>query len=256
MLLKKKSEKSHIFLTVNFGITWDEIRTINLPDKIFTFVIVNGIKIVTTEDGVFYSDNNFGTWFNSTSVLSEILGEDTSSTDAFNKHSFTVDLSTFDIIASDRWFFRSGNGIEFLSLGRLSSNSASVINKILRFKNLTWIATDKGLYDDGNTILSDSVQFGLQNIESDILQSAGVEVNDITSGSDALYCCSGSNIYRYLDIDPTDNIGNEWKKYRVPSFGSIHKIFLRETTDKHYLYVISYNKINFVDVTPNSGVFD
>jgi len=249
---EQESEKGHIFVTSDFGSTWEELQTFNLPDKLYKFILINGIKVITTESGSFYSDNNFGTWYPSDIVLSDVLGIDTSATDAFKTASFNLESTTFAILCSDRWFYTSGNGVEFFAINRLNNNSATVINKILRFKNLTWVATDKGLYDDGNSILSDNIQFGLQQIENSLALSIGVSVNDIVNGIDAVYCCgSNGKIYRYLDV----GLGNEWKSYTVHGFGTIHKMILKENSDNHYLYIISHNKMTFVNVTDGSGVF-
>ncbi len=242
----------HVFLTTSFGVTWEDLDTINLPNQIFRFRILTGNRIVTTSEGPFFSDNNFGTWFPCSVVASDVLGDDSPSLTAFRMSSFNINLSTFIVYESDRWFFTSGTGFEFLSVGRLINNNATVVNKILRFKNLTWVATDRGFYHDGNSILSDAVSFGLQDLESSITASAAIEVNDIVNGVDALYCgASNSKIYRFFDAGS----GNEWKSFTILDFGSIQKMILFETSSADYLFVMSHNKIRTIDVTSGTGVF-
>ncbi|KKM70614.1 hypothetical protein LCGC14_1438980, partial [marine sediment metagenome] len=252
-----KTSKGHIFRTYNFGVTWEDLDTINLPDEIYSFKIVNGTFVAGTKEGLFYSDNDFGTWYPGDVVLSEHLPDDSPSLAAFRDRIRNLDFSTFMVVESDRWFYSSGSGIEFFSLGRIINNSCTVVNKVFRFKNLTWVGTDRGLYDDGNSLLSNSVQFGLAtDLEVDTSTSASTPINDITSWGDALYACSDNGkIYRYWDEDPNDNVGNEWKRYKVPDFGAIQKITPAQLGDTQFLIVISYNKIKSIDVTPTTGVF-
>ena len=118
----------------------------------------------------------------------------------------------------------------------------------MRFKNLTWVGTDKGLYNDGNSILSDHVQFGLETeLQDTEAKSAAVQINDISNGENFLYCCDAeANIYRLND--------EEWKKYKVPGVNTIHKILIHEASN-HYAVIVSHNKITTVNITPSSGVF-
>jgi len=256
----KDTGKGRIMLTLDFGITWTELESVNLPSQIFTFRIINGVKVVTTNEGVFYSDNEFGTWLPSVVVPSDNIPPDNPSLTAFKNRTMNIFQDTFLILESDRWFYTSGSGIEFFSLGgQLVQNNVSVINKIIRFKNITWAATDQGLYNDGNSILADAVNWTLElEMESSATASAALKINDLTHGTDALYACtSEGKIYRFLDANINDTIPNEWKSYFVPNFGSIHKIVLFEQSDSlHTLVVISYNKVRVIDVTPGTGVFN
>lgn len=245
--------KSHLYKTINFGYLWTKEEAFNLPDQIYSFRILNGVKVVLTEEGVFYCDNNFGTWYPADVVTSDVLGEESLSLPAFRERMFNMSLSTSLVVESNRWFYVSGSGIEFFSVGRLTNNDATVVNKIVVFKGLTWVATDRGLYHDANSLLSDSAQFTLQvGMEDTATTSAAIEVNDIVYGTNALYCCaSNGKIYRCLDAGS----GQQWLRYKVPDFDTIHHIVLEERSDKHYLLVNSYNQLRVVDVTPGSGVF-
>jgi len=246
---EQDSEVGHIFRTTDGGNTWTDLETINVPQKIYTFTILNGNKVVGTESGIFYSDNNFGTWFPGTLTLTAQLSDSSPTIEAFASRIRNIETSTFLIAESDRWFYTSGGGLDWVALaGQVTTNSVSVINKVHRFKNLTWIGTDKGLYNDGNSVLSDGIHFGLQTeLEDSSTESANLNVNDISTGADALYCCAGSKIYRFLD--------NVWDGYEVPDITAIHKIAIRETSGKHYLIVVAHNIIRAVDVTVGSGVF-
>ena len=256
---EKDTKVGRIYLTENFGSSWLEIDTINLPQQIYAFTIINGNLVAATEEGMFYSDNSFGTWFPGDVVPSDLLGDEHESLDDFNKRTFNLEKDTFLIAETQRFFYTSGSGVEWFAVGpssRLNNNGLRSVNKVVRFNNLTWIGTDKGLYNDANSILSDQVQFGLQDIEVDLAKSATINISDITHGSEALYC-SGSNnrIYRFFDEDTTDELGNEWKSYLVPDIETIHKIFLLETDNKHWMFVFAHDKIKIVDVTPETGVF-
>lgn len=251
---EQESGKGHIYFTSNYGASWTEEETINLPNQIYRFRIINGTRVVTTNEGVFYNDNSFGTYFKSDAVPSDNLIDSTLSLAAFTQSTFNMIKSTFLIVESDRWFYTSGSGLEFFAIaGQLSFNNVTVINTILRHKNLTWIGTDKGLYNDGNSLLSDSVQWGLQTTLEDSLQSStNVTINDMVAGVDALYAGSGSGkIYRYFDEG--DGSGNQWTKYQVSNFGPIHRMILLEDIDR--LVIFSYNKVRALDISTDNGVF-
>lgn len=258
----KDTQVGRIFLTANFGLSWIELDTLNLPQQIHGFTIINGTKVAITGAGVFHSDNNFGTWFPSDVVPSDAFSNDHPSLDIFRtQRSISLEIDTFLIVEVDRFFYTSGGGLEWFSVGpgpRMDNNGLRVINKVLRFKNLTWVGTDKGLYNDGNSILSDQVTFGLESeLDTDAQTSATIHISDIAHGITSLYCASGDGrLYRLLDEDIDDNIPAEWKSYNVPEFNTIHKIFLRETEDKDWLIIFSYDKIKIIDVTPGSGVFE
>ena len=253
---EKDTGKSRMFLTQTFGATWTELQTINLPFRFYKIGIINGNLFVTSDEGIFYNDNSFGTWFESDVVPSEQVSEGGPELVAAKTRTFNIALDTFLIVENDRYFYRSGQAIEFLALAnQITNNNVSIVSKIERYKNLTFIATDRGLYDDGNTVLGSGVNFSLQTeMEETATDSSQVAINDIAQGEDALYCCGNNGkIYRYFSIGPGEP--NEWRRYQVPDFGSIHKMILRETSSKDYMIVISYDKIKVVDVTPDSGVF-
>lgn len=242
--------QSIISVSHDFGETWINESTINLPSRINQFRIINGTKLVTTQSGMFYSDNNIGTWTPCRLSLSDNLASDSSSKTDFMSNIINIDQSTFIIIEVNRWFYTSGNGQDFFAVaGQIDNNNIKLINKILRYKNLTWIATDRGLYNDGNSILSDSVDWGLQIIENNLTESVSIHINDIASTSDSLYiCASNHKIYRLTLVD---NV-MKWSNYKIPDFGSIHKIFI---IHEQTLAAISYNKLRLVDISPNTGVF-
>lgn len=239
-------QSGHIYYTSDYGTTWDEIETTNLPNEIYSFRMINNTKIVGTQQGVYYCDNDLGEWYAANVALSKYLsGKDP--INAFESSIWKLIHSNFLICESDRWFYTSGSGREFLCPGRMSENKCSSVNSILRFKNLTWIATNKGLYNDANSILSDNVQFGLQIIETTEEYSL-IPINDITNSADSVYVCSSNEfIYRFLD--------GIWSKYFVPDFGPIHKLFYCSTEIKQLLIAISYDKSRVIDVTPGNGVF-
>lgn len=255
VLENKLNNKFYIYTTGDLGSTWSRVSTVNLPEKIYSISFLNGNFVVSTERGVFYSDNSIESWFNSSVNLSNGLNN-SDAVIAFNK-GVNIYQDTFLVAESNRWFYTSGQGIEFLALGRISNNNCTVVNKILRFKNLTYVATDRGLYNDGNSLLSNSVQFGLETgLEDSAGDSVDLTINDIAAGDSALYCCSSNGkIYRFFDSG--DGRGNIWKRYTIPNFGPIHKIHLVESGDNNdYLVCVSYNLIKSVDVTPETGVFE
>lgn len=244
---EKDSETGHIFRTTDAGSNWEDLQTINVPARIYQFAIMSGNKVVATEEGIFYSDNTFGTWFPADITSSPHLSSDSPALTAFRGRILNLDQTTFFIAESHKWFFTSGNGVDWFALsGQISSNNVQIVNKIVRFKNLTWIATDKGLYNDGNSILSDITQFGLQIIEETV-SASDVPVGDIDHGIDAIYCSGASTVYRFVD--------DVWSKYEVPDIVGIHKIIFCKIASKDFLVVISHNTMQTLNVTNGEGVF-
>jgi hypothetical protein len=238
-----------LYKTDNFGTTWTAEEVIDLPERFYNLRIIGGNLVSGSESGIYYSDNNFGQWYAAT-----LLNANAAATTAFQSPVRKIHQSTFLVAESDRYFYRSNMGLEFFSTGRITNNGATVVNAFARYKDLTFVGTDVGLYNDGNSILSDSISFGLEEIDDDIQTSVAVEVNDIAIGTDALYCCgSNSKIYRFFDEEEGD--GNVWKNYLIDDFGAIHKLLLYETSDEHWLYVFSYDQVRLIDVTPGQGVF-
>ncbi len=249
---EQETGKAHLFLTPDFGGTWVEQDTINLPNEFYQYRIINGNQLITSEEGIFYNDNNFGTWFPATIAPSSTNSDDSPSLEAFKQRVLNINQTTFVIVEADRWFARSSQGLEFVVLsGRAANNDLKTINKLLRFRSLTWIATDKGLYNDGNTLIGSSATLALiTNLESTSTRSLNVAINDIVHGQENLYCCgSNGKIYKF-----SGNLDVEWSRYQVPDLGAIHRIAVIEFT-KHYIIAMSYNKIKVIDVTPGSGVF-
>ena len=248
----EKEQKSHIYKTTDLGENWGNIDTINLPDLIYNFKIINGTMIACTESGIFYSDNSFGGWYKSILSSTDGANSDSPQVQAFDSTIKNIYQGVFLIAESNRYIYTSGQGIEFQNIGRIINNDCKVVNKIIRFKNLTFVATDKGLYNDGNSVLSKNVQFGLEtSIEDSAENSAELKINDICSGQNSLYCCAtNGKIYRRYEQDE-----KIWSNYFVPDFGPIHKIFLIELSDVHYLIVTSYSSVKLINVTPGIGVF-
>lgn len=234
----------HLFKTID-AVTWEEQDTINLPNELYKFRILNGNKIVVSEQGIYYNDNGFGTWFPSLINPSPGISPNSQSIVSFTKSIRNLATNQFHIAESQGWFYSSSDGINWYALaGQFKNNGSSVINKVHRYKNLTWIATDKGLYNDGNSILGDSIQFGLQSING---SSSVIFVSDVVSGSSTIFCSSENIIYRLRD--------NLWTNYEVSSFTTIHKLLLFETSTDSFLYVVSHNQIIVLNVTVGTGVF-
>ena len=240
----KDTAYSYIYYSSDYGVNWATMGTFNLPSSFENFTIINNTKVVGSGEGLFYCDNNFDTWYPCNIVLSSKLGTD----DTILKSRISnFGNTTFIIAESNGYFGTSGSGIEFFCPGKATSNDITVINYVLRYRNLTWIGTDKGLYNDGNSILSDTVQFGLQNIENSLADSVVIPINCVISGGDAVFCCSSTgNLYRLLD--------SVWTKYKVPDFDHADKLYY-SYGEKNYILITSYNKMQVLDVTVGEGIF-
>lgn len=243
------TDESNILKSDDVGLTWTHLNTINLSQQIYKFGIINGVLIAATENGMFYSDNSFGTWYPS-NVLPSISNTNDASLTAFSQRMLNLELNTFSVCESNKWFYVTSTGLEWISLkNQMTINSIKRVNKITRFKNLTWIATDKGLYNDANSILSDAIQFGLQSEMDESINTTDLNISDITTVNNALFCCANNIIYRYLN--------EEWQRYTLSNLSTIHKlvgIYIDEQTQ--FLYATSYNQIVTINISSVGGVFN
>jgi hypothetical protein len=99
-------------------------------------------------------------------------------------------------------------------------------------------------------LLSDSVAFSRQTgLEETSGESSNVNVSDIASMGNALYCAAtNGKIYRFLD--------GEWTRYSLPDFGPIQRLLVVADSPRTYAVAASFNRIRSVDITPGTGVFD
>jgi len=250
--------QNSLYITNNNGILWTKIGTINLPSMFNRITILNGNIIAVSESGVFYSDNSFGEWYESELIFPTGVSTNTDATNNFRSNILNIYSNNFIIVEKNKYFYVSGNGVEFVYSGNFVSEFVSVVNKIYRFKNITYIGTDAGLYSDGNSILSNNVAFDvISDIADDIDAALVLHINDITSINDALYCCdSNGNLYRFFDNNVNDETDNVWQKYKIPDFECVHKISGMIFDNKHLIVATCFEKITVLDVTPNAGIFN
>jgi hypothetical protein len=244
-ILWDSTGESKLLRTTDQGDSWTTLSTSGLPSRIYNIHIISGTVVVGTQSGMYYSDDNFLGWY-----VPDFTTSGTISTDQLNfkKDAFNVDQSVFLIGEANNMFFRSSQGVAYFCPGYISENRT--VSKVLRFKNFTYVATDDGLYNDGNTMLSDSVAFAKETLET--IRSNNIPINDIVAGADAVYVASSTGkIFRYAN-HPAYGGFNEWLGYQVPDFSPIHRLVLHEST-KHVLFAISYNRVKVIDVTPTGN---
>ncbi|MCK5851159.1 MAG: hypothetical protein KAH23_09610 [Kiritimatiellae bacterium] len=235
--------KSQIKTSTDRGLSWTNISTTGLPDKIYTFRLISGSRVVGTEIGIYYADAATGGWFQADITVSTKVSNTDRANELFRTRTFNLAQSTWLIGESGGLFYSSNQGIEYFANGL--DEKFNVVNKIVRHKNFTWMGTNQGLYHDSNSILSDQVGWGLQNLETS--NSDDIKINDIAVGEDAIYAgASNGKVYRYYNLE---DLSDEWLQFQVPDFGSIQQMAIYEGTEKHILILISYNKIKAIDVT-------
>lgn len=240
---------SDLFLSSDLGGSWERQQEFNLPNRVYTIEEINGNLAAATESGLYYQNNSFHTWYPAIVTLPIGRGTDAELAASSTKINHLI-KDTFLIAVAGLNFYRSYNGIEYVSAGAVSNISR--VNKVVRYKNNTFIASDRGLYADGNSILSDRIALADMKIEPDHDEALLLEVNDIAAGADALYCCTNrGRVYRYYD----DGLGQVWTSYKVANLETIHKIYLLESDDYEQLIVVSYNVVRTLNVTKGSGVF-
>ncbi len=231
-----------ILFTEDGGYSWEEIITSGISGKISALGEISGRIIAAASDGLYYYDNDTS-WHRPDYSVSDKIDATIAGT-AWEKEFNHVCDEDLIIASSGTSFFVSSQGIEYLANGVIDGDI--VINKILRYKENTWLATDHGLYSDGNSILSDNVAFGLVSVDGG---DGDICINDLVAGENRIYCCSNSGtLFRYQPFDGTD----QWMKYKVPDFDTIHRIVLIEGS-KDVIVAFSYNKIRILDVSSDAS---
>lgn len=238
-----------IYTSLNFGVSWQLVESTNLPEKLYGLVIVNNMMIVATDEGLFWNDNQYDEEFTrSTLSYSTLLSDTEKSASSVNFVSTILNLaqSNFVFVESGRYFYISQNGIEFITLGQLHLNDVSVINRILFYKNILWVATDKGLYNDSGTILSEKVSFNLLSITGNAYESHEIVISDIVAYTDddtaleSLYAASSDGtIYQFIN--------NKWKAFDT-NLSTIHKIEVIDQNNSQYIVAFGHNQVEVINV--------
>ena len=251
--------ESAIYKTIDYGQTWETISKLGLPNDISHIVSISGNLVVATALGVFYNDNNFGEWYPAVLVPTAQFDVDSDTFKAWGGRVTNLVGGAFLIVEIGRRFFTSQQGVQWKPMGPadpFDKDGVEVINMVMRFKNLTWLATDAGLYNDANSILSDAVDFsrdsGLDGNPDTYVPS---HISDVSHGTQAVYCASSTGkIYRYWDAGKGS--GNEWRSYEPPGVSCIHRIMVFGAGGKTVMLIVSHGLVNLVDITPETGAFE
>ena len=240
--------ETRIMISDDYGNSWTQVDNYNLPNDIYRIRVLNGRRIVSSSGGMYYGDSDIDTWYPCDVSGTSSTSSTHASITSFASSSFNVEVTDFVVSESGGYFYTSGSGIEFFSAGNIG-NSVETVNAIHRFKGMTWAGTDRGLFNDSNSVLSDSVAFGRQTgLEDTTSDDALIEVNVITSSGNNLYCGSSTGkLYRLT--------GGSWSSYQVPNFGPIHNIVHIDSDGGNYLVLCSYNRLRMVDLNGDANPF-
>jgi len=239
---------NEIYLSLDFGNSWSEIITTNLPDDLYQLMLVNNNLVVGTSEGVWWKGDAYDEFTKSTLSFSSLLSdiEKMDAEIAFVSSVFNLESSNFAFMESKLQFFLSQDGTSFVALGKLGRNDVTTVSNLYYYKSLLWVATDKGLHNDGGTILSEKMEFGLQPLLGNLIDSQ-IQINDIVgsveetrASQQALYACSfDGKIYQLLN--------DTWSEFDT-ELSAIHKILLIEDYDTKYVVAIGYDKIITISI--------
>ena len=238
-----------IYYSLDFGTSWVELDTNTLPEELYSLVIVNNNLIVGTSEGPWWNSGSFVEFTKSSLSFSPLLStvETNTSEQAFVSTILNLHEANFSFIESKLDFFLSRTGTDFIGLGKITNNNVTSVSTLHYYKNLLWVATDKGLYNDSGTILSDKVAFGLQAVTGSPYDSSLLKINDIVSSKQAsssilemLYCGdSTENVYQYMN--------RTWKTLET-DLSSVHKMLLIEDFETNYLVLADSNQLSVLSV--------
>jgi len=238
-----------IYLSLDFGNSWQQMDTTNLSEHLYSLGMAQNNLLCGTDEGMWWNGSGNINFTRSTLSYSTLLTttEKNESEVAFVSPLHNLETPNFAFLESKLCFFMSQGGTEFVALGKLGLNSVTVVNRMYYYKNVLWVATDRGLYSDAGTMLSEKVAFNLMPIEGSLYNSM-IEINDITgstvelnTANEKLFCCTSTGkIYQFYN--------NAWKSYDT-SLPVIHKILLIEDFSTDYIIAIGHDQMIAVAVS-------
>jgi hypothetical protein len=201
---------NNIYKSNDVGDSWVRLNGFGLPDKIYNIIITNNIMAVGTSDAIYYSGIQNEEWIKATF-------KDSSSNiiPATGDVRYLVSSSLMYAVI-DNVLYRSSNSISWDPVTDFNSVSLSyqddvvlTVSGLYPYKNIIFIGTDRGLYQDNNTLntLSPSPKYSLVLIDP---IDSEVPIRSLSSSGNTIDISADKN-YVYKSI----NSGTSWEKIIV-----------------------------------------
>jgi len=220
-----------IFETFDFGTTWTELNTKNLPSQINNIGVANGTIIAATSEGLWWSPSDqFGFSKAALTTSSRLAGQNKIDSElAFIGNIINLECNNFSFAESELEIYISNNGASFFGVGDLTQSTVTNISKMIFFKKILWVATDQGLYSDSGTVFSDRIQFALIQT-SDSFSTSQSAINDLSTDGEILYAAQSDGTLLFFKDDA-------WNRFDT-NLGTLQKI---QVMSDGYIACLGYN---------------
>jgi len=172
----------NLFSSSDNGATWTKLDRIGLPNKLFSFSIINNNLVIGASDGIYFKSEFEDSWRKAVDSNNPVAVM------------FDPDL-LFALVDGD--IYSSGDGSAFAKLASFNLTGLEV-NELIKFKSMIFTATNKGLYSDSGSFYSTVPTFKLEDVLDDLDLSKDIAVNDLHIDGDRLLVALGDGRYAVL----------------------------------------------------------
>jgi hypothetical protein len=180
-----------IYTSTN-GLIWSKFTRDGLPNNLYSLGGLNNVLAAGTEDGIYFKVPSLDQWVKvlSSTKIVEILT--------------SPDL-LFALINGTH-IYSSADGATWADLGIIATVQPNVMTK---FKSITFVGTNKGLYKDDGTFYGSSIKISFVDVLGIPSDSAALVINDIVADGDRLivglsdgsFLILWNNVWTHLTTD-------------------------------------------------------
>ena len=207
----------NLFISEDFGLTWEAVNRTGLPQNLFSLAIVNSNILIGSEDGIYYKAREQSGWIRS-------LESD-------NPVEIMIDPDVVFALVDNTIYFTT-DGIRWTQSG---NRQPVQINSLAKFKNVIFAGTNRGLYRDDGTFYSGRAILSLVNTRSSSILSRDMVVNDMTNYEN--YFVAGLAEGATLLLSQ-----NNWSYLDDYVVDAIHKTLFVGSD----LWIFSYDQLNII----------
>jgi len=195
--------EKELYRSLDAGDNWEKVERSGLPNRLYKIVNIANALVVGAEDGIYYKAEQQDSWIKA--LDSDLPVEIMINPDA-----------VFAMV--DGTVYRSTNGLNFFNIG---SKLSVEVNALSKFKSVIFAGTQTGLRRDDGTFYSiTSANLSIVDLESDLILSDDIKINDVDSDSTGLVAGDAEGNYYVL------NSSGNFDKLTNSNLETIHKVLV------------------------------
>lgn len=194
----------NVFVSGDNGSNWTVLNRTGLPNKLFSFAILNNNFVVGAEDGIYFRSDIERLWKRQVESTNPVTVM------------FRPDL-LFAFVDGD--VYSSANGTDFIKLVSINLTGLevnAVVNAVVKFKSIIFTATNSGLRSDGGTFYSETPAFKLEDVLGDLVLSESIGVNHLFVDGDRMIIAIDDGRYAVLQDE-------EYTVFSDSNLSSVHQ---------------------------------